>query len=189
MINEKLYRETFSRLRASDEAKKEVLMKMNEQTKTRRLPKILRAAAIAAMLTVALAVTANAATNGELFENLRIVFQDDYNLILEDDAGNIVSVTGVHADAELQDGRLVLTVGDNETDITDAIEQDGVYSTTVTTDGNTAVDIKVSGTLEDWEIDTSCQENGITYNSAAEAGTEGEPYISVFEYDGTILTD
>ena len=59
MINEKLYRETFSRLRASDEAKKEVLMKMNEQTKTRRLPKILRAAAIAAMLTIALAVTAN----------------------------------------------------------------------------------------------------------------------------------
>ena len=82
-----------------------------------------------------------------------------------------------------------MTVGDNETDITDAIEQDGVYSTTVTTDGNTAVDIKVSGTLEDWEIDTSCQENGITYNSATEAGTEGEPYISVFEYDGTILTD
>ena len=160
-------------------------MKMNEQTKTRRLPKILRAAAIAAMLTIALAVTANAATNGELFENLRIVFQDGSNLILEDDAGHIVAVTGVHA----EDGRLVLTVGDNETDITDAIEQDGVYSTTVTTDGNTAVDIKVSGTLEDWEIDTSCQENGITYNSATEAGTEGEPYISVFEYDGTILTD
>lgn len=188
MINEKFYRETFSRLCASDEAKKEVLMKMNEQTKTRRLPKILRGAAIAAMLTLALAVTANAATNGELFENLRIVFQDNSHLILEDDAGNIVSVTGVCTDAELRDGRLVLNVGGSETDITDAIENDGVYNTTVTTANNTAVDITVTGTLENWEIDTSCQEYGVEYNCSTEAGAEGTPYISAFEYDGTELT-
>ncbi len=59
MMDERLYRETFSRLRASDEAKKEVLVKMNETKKTTRRPwKALRAVALAAMLTLALAVTA-----------------------------------------------------------------------------------------------------------------------------------
>ena len=71
MMDERLYRETFSRLRASGEAKKEVLVKMNEMNKkTMRRP-----VALAAMLTLALAVSANAATNGELFENMRIIFR------------------------------------------------------------------------------------------------------------------
>ena len=71
MIDGKLYRETFSRLQASDEAKEEVLLKMNK--KTRRPLKALRALALAAALTLALAVTANAASNGELFKTLRII--------------------------------------------------------------------------------------------------------------------
>ena len=85
MIDEKLYRETFSRLRASDEAKKEVLVKMNEMNgkKTLRRPlRALRAVALAAMLTLALAVSANAASNGALFENMRIIFQDDSLIVL-----------------------------------------------------------------------------------------------------------
>ena len=99
MMDERLYRETFSRLRASDEAKKEVLVKMNEMNqKTMRRPlKALRAVAMAAVLTLALAVTANAATNGELFENMRIIFQDDSHIVLENDAGERVEVTGVLA--------------------------------------------------------------------------------------------
>ena len=36
MMDERLYRETFSRLRASGEAKKEVLVKMNEMNKKTR---------------------------------------------------------------------------------------------------------------------------------------------------------
>ena len=55
MIDRNLYCESFSRLRASDEAKKEVLAKMNEMNgkKTLRRPlKTLRAAALAAMLTL-----------------------------------------------------------------------------------------------------------------------------------------
>ncbi len=51
MIDKKLYCETFSHLRASEEAKKEVFH-MREQTH-RWIPKILRAAAIAAAMTCA----------------------------------------------------------------------------------------------------------------------------------------
>ena len=51
MMDERLYRETFSRLRASDEAKKEVLVKMNETKKMRRPWKALRAVALAFSIT------------------------------------------------------------------------------------------------------------------------------------------
>ena len=112
MIDEKLYRETFSRLRASDEAKQEVIMRtadMNEK-KTRRPLKALRAAAIAAMLTVALAVTA--------------------------------------------DGR--------------------------------DVDVTVTGTLEDCEVQLSSRDGDTEYHVAAESSAAAESYTSVVT---TTVTD
>ena len=72
MIDKDLYRETFSRLCASDEAKKEVFHMMEKQKKI-RIPKLLRGAAIAAVMTMALAVTAaaaNAATDGMLLNGI-----------------------------------------------------------------------------------------------------------------------
>jgi len=171
VIDEKLYRETFSRLRASDEVKKEVLLIMNETKKTRRPWKALRAAALAAMLTVALAVTANAASNGALFENLRIIWQDDSHIVMEDDDGNRVSVIGTFADAELQDGRLVLTVDGAEYDITEDIESKGAYSATVKSADGSEVEVNVTGTLEDWEVSTSAGDGETDYNVITESGT------------------
>lgn len=109
MINEKLYRETFSRLQASDEAKKEVLLKMNEMKKTRRPLKALCVLAMAAVLTLALAVTANAASNGELFKTLRIIWQDGSSIMMEDEQGNYITVTtGGYDKAEVRDGKLIV---------------------------------------------------------------------------------
>ena len=188
MIDEKLYRETFSRLRASDEAKQEVIMRtadMNEK-KTRRPLKALRAAAIAAMLTVALAVTANAASNGALFENLRIVWQNDSQIMLEDNQGNQVLVSGVFADAELRDGKLVLTVDGTETDITQEIEEHGAYSSTVKTADGRDVAVTVTGTLEDCEVQLSSRDGDMDYNVAAESSTAAESHTSV---TATTVTD
>ncbi len=172
MIDEKLYRETFSRLRASDEAKKEVLLNMNETKKITRKPlKALRAVALAAMLTLALAVTANAASNGALFENLRIIWQDDSHIVMEDDDGNRVSVVaadGVFADAELQDGRLVLTVDDMAYDITEDIVNNGAYSATVKSADGSEVEVNVAGTLEDWTIETSLEDSAVNYSTGTE---------------------
>lgn len=81
MIDKRLYCETFSRLCASEEAKKEVFQMMNETKHRARLPGILRAGAIAAAMTMALAVTAGAvdlATGGMLFQSLREVWSDGY---------------------------------------------------------------------------------------------------------------
>ena len=184
MMDERLYRETFSRLRASDEAKKEVLLKMSEMngTKTTRRPwKALRAAALAAMLTLALAVTANAASNGALFENMRIIFQDDSRIVLENDAGERVEVTGIFADAELRDGKLILTVDNAEFDITDEIAENGVYTGTVKTAGGEDVDVTVTGTLEDCQVQVSSQGGDTDYNIVivTESSAAAEAYTSV----------
>lgn len=179
MIDEKLYCETFSRLRASDEAKKEVLLKMNETKKTRRPLKALRVLALAAMLTLALAVTANAASNGALFENMRIIFQDDSLIVLENDAGERVEVTGTFAKAELRDGNLILTVDNAEFDITDEIVENGVYTGTVKTAGGEDVGVTVTGTLEDCEVQVSSSGGGTNYNIATESSAAAETYTSV----------
>lgn len=188
MMDERLYCETFSRLRASDEAKKEVLVKMNEmnEKKTMRRPwKALRAVAMAAVLTLALAVSANAATDGALFENMRIIFQDDSRIVLENDAGGRVEVTGVFADAELQDGVLILTVDGAEFDITDEIAKSGVYTGTVKTAEGTDVDVTVTGTLEDCEVQLSSRDGDTEYNVSTESSAAAETYTSVV----TTVTD
>ena len=58
MIDKRMYRETFSQLRASDQAKQEVLQKMQEMKQRKRMPRVLRGAALAAAMMMALAVTA-----------------------------------------------------------------------------------------------------------------------------------
>lgn len=177
MIDEKLYREAFSRLRASDEAKKEVLLKMNEmnEKKTARRPlKALRALALAAVLTLALAISANAASNGTLFENLRIIFQDGNHIVLEDDTGARVEVIGVYANAELRDGKLILTVNDEDIDITESIAESGSFSVTAKCDDGTEAEVCVTGTLEDWEVHTSVDGSDANYsvNVSAEGSSE-----------------
>lgn len=182
MMDERLYRETFSRLRASGEAKKEVLVKMSEMNEKRAMKrpwKALRAAALAAMLTLALAVTANAASNGALFENMRIIFQDDSRIVLENDAGERVEVTGVFADAELRDGKLILTVDNAEFDITAEIAENGVYTGTVKTAEGVDVGVTVTGTLEDCQIQLSSQDGDTNYTVAAESSAAAETYTSV----------
>lgn len=181
MMDERLYRETFSRLRASDEAKKEVLLNMSEMNKTtvRRPLKALRAVAMAAMLTLALAVTANAASNGALFENMRIIFQDDSHIVLENDAGERVEVTGAFAHAELRDGKLILTVDNAEFDITDEIAENGVYTGTVKTAQGEDVGVTVTGTLEDCQVQLDFQDGDTDYNIVSESSAAAEAYTSV----------
>lgn len=174
MIDENLYRETFSRLRASDEAKKEVLLKMSEmkEKKTMKRPlKALRVLALAAVLTLALAVTANAASNGALFENLRIIWQDGSHIVMEDDDGNRVEVVGIYADAKIQNGRLVLTVNEENIDITDSIAESGSFSVTAKCDDGTEAEVSVTGTLEDWEVHTSM--DGSDGNYSVNVSAEG----------------
>ena len=170
MIDRKLYRETFSRLRASEEAKREVLLKMETVKQRKRTPKILRGAAIAAAVAMALAVTAgavNVATDGAFFRQFTIVWTGEHELTATDGQGNEVYITVAdQGPVWEEDGRVFATGEDGETlDITEALEQNGSYRdsyemTVVHEDGSEevrTVTIDVTGVPGDW---TAVQDNG-----------------------------
>ena len=183
MIDENLYRETFSRLRASGEAKKEVLLKMNETKKSTRRPwKALRAAGLAAMLTVALAVSANAASGGELLESIYRSFAitltttngDETFMVNVSDGVPDGTIQGLFSEqgsavTEERDGRLYLKINGEETDITDALTQNGEYTMEVE-DGDVTTIITVQGTVEDHMILSSAEDSNMYYVTTSGSG-------------------
>lgn len=156
MIDKKLYCETFSRLHASEKAKKEVFQ-MKEDKKRVRMPKLLRAAALAAALAMALAATAgavNLATDGAFFQTLREVWTDGYETHYEavDETGNVVEITATQGcSVTAEDGRMLLHVAGENIDITDGIESDGAYHYEKVMERRTIV-ADVTGTREDWTL-------------------------------------
>ena len=171
---------------------------MREQTH-RRIPKILRAAAIAAAMTCALAVTAgavNVATDGELFRQFTIVWTGEDSLRAVDEEGNEVQITTVAADdiVAKEDGRLILRANGEEIDITDAMAAEGRYHyeyemTVVHEDGSEearTITIDVTGDLNEWTV-TEDHGDGVAVTTvvrddgetdAPPAGTETAPLES-----------
>lgn len=182
MIDEKLYRETFSRLQASDEAKKEVLLNMNEMKKTRRPLKVLRALAIAAALTLALAVTANAASGGELFKTLRIIWQDGSSIMMEDEQGNLITVTtSGYTNAEVKDGKLkVEGVGDGDsassvmTGRFTMESSDGTkVEVNVAEEPPVGVEVATPGAVS-YSVNVAGDTGAVSYSENAESGTAAD---------------
>lgn len=132
----------------------------------RHLPKLLRTAAIAAVMAMALAVTAGAvnyAMDGALFRKFRIIaWSGEDTLLAQDEEGNQVHIT-VDSDAQdlvtRENGRLILHA-DQNIDITEALEETGAYHYTyevlaVWEDGSwetRTVTIDVTGDLDDWTV-------------------------------------
>lgn len=184
MIDKRLYQETFSHLRASDQAKQEVFQKMQEMKHRKRMPRVLRGAAIAAAMVMALAVTAgavNVATDGEFFRQFTIVWTSGNQYLAQDGQGNAVSITLADGDVVTEeDGRLILHVDGEDIDITDRLEADGVYTyaydmEVVREDGSRetrTVSIQVTGSPEQW---TATQDNGdgMVYETSGGSGAAG----------------
>ena len=164
MIDKRLYQETFSHLRASDQAKQEVFQKMQEMKHRKRMPRVLRGAAIAAAMVMALAVTAgavNVATDGEFFRQFTIVWTSGNQYLAQDNQGNEVYVTVAAGEpVTKENGRLILHAQGEEIDITEAMETAGAYHyaydmDVVHEDGSRetrTVTIDVTGDLDDWTV-------------------------------------
>ncbi len=166
MIDKKLYCETFSRLCASEKAKEEVFQMAREQKRPVRMCRILRTAAIAAALTAALAVTANAASDGALFQELRVIWSSGTETHLAGTAADGTSVdftvsTTAPKVAE-ENGRIFLYILEEKIDITDQLKETGEYHW-IGTDGKQPVEVDVTGTPEAWDVAYRIGENGITY--------------------------
>jgi len=178
-MDEKLYREAFSQLRASDEAKEEVFQMMNQTGKRKRFSKILRTAAMAAVTTLALAMTAGAvdlATGGFFLENFREVWSNGYETryVANDADGNgyIFSVME-NATVYLEDGRLICDVLDEKIDITDELEENGEYHYEAS-DGDVDITVDVTGTVDDWTMSQEINDGGagVVYSSTLNSDHE-----------------
>ena len=131
MFDHNAYRERCSELHVSEEALQEVI-KMAEQKQKKPVRRPLRVGLIAAAVTVALMVTVNAA-NPEALEGLLATIRTSASLgdyreeIVVDDTGETITALRLPDTAvEERDGRIILTVDGEETDITEAMERDGV---------------------------------------------------------------
>ena len=195
MIDKRMYRETFSQLRASDQAKQEVLQKMQEMKQRKRMPRVLRGAALAAAMMMALAVTAgavNVAMDGALFRQFTIVWTSGDQYLARDDQGNAVSITLVDGDVVTEeDGRLILHVDGEDIDITEELETEGVYDyaydmEVVREDGSRetrTVTIEVTGTPENWTV-TQDNGDGVVYETAGGSGAAGDSVTVTEPADG-----
>lgn len=187
MIDRELYRETFSRLCASEEAKKEVFQMTQEKRRSGRLPKVLRAGTIAAAMTLALAAAAGAAdlaTGGVFLRSLRQIWSDGYETryeaVAQDGSEIRLSVTQ-GARIETRDGgeTVVLCAAGEEMVITEALRGEGMYHFEKALAERDVV-VDVTGTPEDWEMtETVTEADGTVYtNHAASGGTEADVRLS-----------
>ena len=190
MIDKRLYQETFSHLRASDQAKQEVFQKMQEMKHRKRMPRVLRGAAIASAMVMALAVTAgavNVATDGEFFRQFTIVWTSGNQYLAQDNQGNEVYVTVAAGEpVTKENGRLILHAQSEEIDITEAMETAGAYHyaydmDVVHEDGSRetrTVTIDVTGDLDRWTVS---QDNGDGTSYETVSGDNG-----LTEFSGTM---
>ncbi len=187
MIDERVYCEAFSRLRASDEAKQEVLHQM-EIRKNEKKVRPLRAMGMVAAIVAALCVTAgavNAATGGELFRSFTVTMKGG-QMELEDEDGNIVGAFLAGGEVERVDGRLILKAFGREEDITDALERDGFYRMEDELNGLPAA-VEVRGDAEEWSVTSTVDGQSVTYSLTAgengpaaqgDLGEDGSPAVS-----------
>lgn len=184
MIDKELYCETFSKLQASPEAKKEVLSKM----KPKRI--IWKTVAVAAVMTIALAATAaaaNLATDGQLLQILQQVWSDGFETRYEvtDETGNLITISAAEtASITVENGTMLLHAAGETVDITEEMEQTGAYHFEKNSETRKVV-VDVTGTLEDWTLtETTTNADGVSYTTAY---TSGDTDAAVEE--GTILID
>lgn len=132
MFDHNAYRERCSELHISEEALQEVI-EMAEQKQKKPVRRPLRVGLIAAAVTAALMVTVSAA-NPEALQGLLATIRTSTAMgeyreeIVMDDTGETVTALRLPDTAVGEkDGRIILTVDGEETDITDAMERDGSY--------------------------------------------------------------
>lgn len=158
MFEPKLYRDACRELRLPEEKIQEMIAMTTDSKKKIRRP-LGMGVAIAATLAL-LTVGASAAANPEMAQAItfRISSVLQVGALRQDmttETGETVTALKVpDARIEDRDGRAVLVVMDQETDITDALEEEGQYEHTYE-DTGAWFTILVEGSPEDWTMTAS----------------------------------
>ena len=142
MFDPKLYHEACSEMHVSEEKLQEVIH-MTEQNKKRAIRRPLRVGLAAAAL-CALTVVGASAANPEFLEEIvlsirsAVVVSDYQEELIMEDGSQITALHFPDVSVEERDGRTILTVDGAETDITDALSEDGRYVWEDTDNGSQA---------------------------------------------------
>ena len=182
MMDRKLYHDTFSALRASEDRIEEVI----SMTKQKNVHKKSRAALIALAACAALCISAgavNVATDGVIWEKLyNLVQVNAFKSEAQLENGETATVYLADVDLEDRDGRAILVVSGEETDITDALDQEGKYHYE-RTDGGTVCTVDVTGTLEHWSMEIATYDEGeeapTVFTKTSEDGDDFQSSVTV----------
>ncbi|MFR3921622.1 MAG: hypothetical protein ACLTYN_06205 [Dysosmobacter welbionis] len=189
MIDKRLYQETFSHLRASDQAKQEVFQKMQEMKHRKRMPGSCGRGHCRCHGDGA-GRHRRGSERGhgrEFFRQFTIVWTSGNQYLAQDNQGNEVYVTVAAGEpVTKENGRLILHAQGEEIDITEAMETAGAYHyaydmDVVHEDGSRetrTVTIDVTGDLDRWTVS---QDNGDGTSYETVSGDNG-----LTEFSGTM---
>lgn len=165
MFDPKLYHEACRELRAPEEKIEEILtMAKNGNTKKQIRPvrTLLVAAAAIAMMAVGVSAANPEAMQGIFARITTVVCVDEFRQEMATTDGEEITVFSVpKIEIKDQDGRAVLIIDEEQTDITDALAQEGSYVYEKNTQEGTSLTVSVKGSgAEDWTMEVSMRENG-----------------------------
>ena len=165
MFDRRLYHEVCRELRAPEEKIEEILtMTKTNPPKKRHRPvrTILVAAAAVAMMAVGVSAANPQSVQEMLVQIATVVRVDEFRQEMTTTDGEQMTVLSLpKIQVENQEGRAVLVVDEEQTDITDALAQDGSYVYEKATQEGTKLTVTVKGSgAEEWIMEVSMYEDG-----------------------------
>lgn len=166
MFDRRLYHEACRELRAPEEKIEEILtMTKNNPPKKRHRPvrTILVAAAAVAMMAVGVSAANPQAVQDIFVQIATVVRVDEFRQEMTTTDGEQLTVLSLpEIRVENQNGRAVLVIDEEQTDITDTLAQDGSYVYEKTTQKGTKLTVTVKGSgAEDWTMEVTMYEDGV----------------------------
>ena len=165
MFDRRLYHEVCRELRAPEEKIEEILTmtKTNPPKKHHRpVRTILVAAAAVAMMAVGVSAANPQAVQDIFVQIATVVRVDEFRQEMTTTDGEQMTVLSLpKIQVENREGRAVLVIDEEQTDITDALAQDGSYVYEKATQEGTKLTVTVKGSgAEDWTMEVSMYEDG-----------------------------
>lgn len=170
MFDRKLYHETVQELRAPQNKIEEIIAMTQQKTKKnhrRPIRTLAVAAAAVAMLSIGVSA-ANLDSVQEFFLTIStVVTVDPFRTDIVTEQGDQISVLDTsQISVEAREDRVFLVAGEEEMDITQALEEEGRYEYHTTAEG-TDVTAVVTGTPEQYTLDVTMAaevEDGVVYS-------------------------
>lgn len=202
MFDPKKYCEVCRELRAPEKKIEEIIAMTDHHTQKRRFRALgtgLAACAAAATMVVGVAA-ANPEAAQEFFAHITsVVTVGEFRRDLTTEEGEQVTVLELpQATVENRDGRAILVVDGEETDVTDQLESTGSYTRTASSNG-TQVDITVEGSAAEWTLTTEVKTTeGLVYTLSSDSdgnsgthfdGVKGDAETAVSTYDGACFAE